>query len=61
LEITKKAFVDSIRSIEFKALFKDNLDEFDKITKELNNDQITILEYHVKLGTTLKKARERFK
>ncbi len=39
-------------------MIKDNLEEFDKIFQELNNDQITRLDYYVKLGEIFSKGKE---
>lgn len=37
---------------------KDNSEEFDTIFQKLSNDQITILDYYVKLGEILSKRKE---
>ncbi len=50
---TKNDIINSICSLEFKASMKYNLEAFDRIFQEINNDRITSLDYYVKLGEIL--------
>lgn len=55
LEIIKKNIIDIIKSKDIRDVIKDNLDDFNRIFQEVNNDEITILKYLLKLGEILNK------
>ncbi|MFX1257396.1 MAG: tetratricopeptide repeat protein [Promethearchaeota archaeon] len=57
-EETKKNIINYIYSLGFKASMKENLKEFYRIFQELNNDQITRMDYCLKLGEILSKRKE---
>ncbi|MFX1258556.1 MAG: hypothetical protein ACFFAN_11890 [Promethearchaeota archaeon] len=55
LENTKKTIIDFIKSREFRDVIKENLEDFERIFQNVSNNQITTLEYYLKLGQILNK------